>query len=135
MTTCCDEEIVMGPRDSRSRLYVPHFKLMLSTLGGVAAMANVSSEIDRQTASDAAWLGRQRLGFAQHLATLPNDILSFPAHADYWSRAKELNKAREKGLLAQVSVVLFCHFRGRPNHFQSNKLVPAFLKTSNDVTH
>ena len=56
-------------------------------------------------------------------------------HADNRTGREKFAKARVKFFFRQISIVILCHFKSRPNHFQPNKLVTALFEPSNDVTN
>ena len=112
----------------------PHLQFVFGTFGRVGSVANIATKIDGEISTDAPWLGVKWLGLSQHLATLLDDILSFPAHADNGSRRKEGSESTEKGLLLQVGIVGFGHFLGGPDHLESDKLVSTLFESGNDIT-
>mmetsp|Transcript_9608 Transcript_9608/g.26139 ORF Transcript_9608/g.26139 Transcript_9608/m.26139 type:complete len:243 (+) Transcript_9608:1254-1982(+) len=115
-------------------LWEPHLELVSSGLRRVASVADVASQVDGEVSADAAWLGGQWLGLAEHLASLTDDVLALPAHADDWSAAEELGEAWVERLLGQVGIVGLGHFQGWPDHLQADELVSALFETGDDIT-
>ena len=101
----------------------PHVQFVFGTFRRIGSVADVAAEIDGIIAADAARFGTERLRFAEHLASLFDDVLAFPTHANNGTGAKELDKSVEKGFLGQVSVMGGGHVFGRPN--------PDFTKSKN----
>ena len=75
------------------------------------------------------------LKLTQHLTSLLDDILAFPAHANNGSRAKEFDKSSKERLGAQVGVVTGGHFFRRPDHLEANKFVATLFETRNNIAN
>ena len=92
----------------------PHFEFMGGTLGRIASVANVATEVDAEISADATRLASKWLSLAKHLPSLLDDVLSFPAHAHDGARGEELAQTSIETLGAEVSIVSLGHFKCRP---------------------
>jgi len=90
----------------------PHAELVGGSFGRITAVADIATQINREITTNASRLGSQRLGLSQHLTSLLDDILSFPAHAHYRARAEELNETRKEFLGAETVDGRMCESNG-----------------------
>jgi len=72
-------------------------------------VADVTAEVDGVVTADGSRFRGEGLGLPEHLASLFDDILALPAHADDGSRGEEVDESGEERLLGKISVVVGGH--------------------------
>jgi len=113
----------------------PHADLVLGTVRSIRSVDDVASDGDAQVTTDGASLGVVGVGGTDQLASLQDNVLSFPDHGDNRSAAEVLAETVVERLGAQVSVVLLGHLQTGVDHLHANQLVASGLESANDFTN
>merc|ERR1719397_248374 len=83
----------------------PQFNLFVGRVDGIAAMADVASNINTEVASDGAGLAVCGVGGSKHLAAHLYYMFALPDHCKDWSRVHVLDKTIEETFAFQISIV------------------------------
>jgi hypothetical protein len=83
----------------------PKSDLVLSSLDGVRSVADVSSDIKGEVATDGSRSGVDWLGGTQHNAAGLDSVQALPDHAADRAGSHVLNKSSEESLGGKVSIV------------------------------
>ena len=108
---------------------------MLGRVDRVTSVANVASDFNAEISTNSSHSTFGRHGGTEHLASLQNNVLSFPNHSTDRSGCHVRNKTREELLALQVSVVVFHMFLAGLGELHGNKLVTLLFETLDDFTN
>lgn len=83
----------------------------------------VLAHLDGEVATDGAREGLERVGGADHAASLRYNIETLPAHGDDRRGADEGNEVREEGALFEICVMVLREVLGNRHHLEADELV------------
>ncbi len=98
-------------------------------------MADVAADLNAEVSTDGSHGTFGRHGGSEHLASLEDNVLSFPNHSADRSRGHVRDKTREELLALQVSVVVFHVFLARLGELHGNEFVALLFETLDDFTN
>ena len=76
----------------------PESDLGVGRLDGIGTVNDVAADIDAEVATDGAWVGVERLGGTEHLASSENSVVTFPDHGADWARGSIVDETLEETL-------------------------------------
>merc|ERR1719409_845133 len=110
----------------------PKGDLGIGGLDGVGTVADVAADLDAEVAADGAHGGLGGHGGAEHLASLEDDVLALPDHANDRTGGHVVDEAGEEALRGEVLVVLLHVLPAGTRELHGNQLVALLLEALDD---
>ncbi len=97
-------------------------------------MADVAADLNAEISTNSSHGRIGGHGGSEHLASLKNNVLSFPNHGADRSRGHVRDETREELLALQVSVVVFHVLLAGLGELHGDEFVALLFETSDDFT-
>ena len=113
----------------------PKINFFLCTFHRITSMNDIFTEVDSEVASDGARFRGVWVGRADHLSTALDDVVPFPNHGDYWSRAGKSDQGSKEGAFLVFSIVLLESSLPWLGHVKPHKLVSLAFESRYDLSY